>query len=289
MTYVTIFRTRDRRALDERVLLLTALGYPHRVGADGEFLLIDVKSAESERARLELLRFRAENPPAPAIAAGPPWIAASPGILVYAFVLVLVDTLARWHVFGVDWERAGSANAGLIQSGEWWRCVTALTLHADVAHLFGNLMFGSLFGMVASHYLGPGLAWLVILLAGALGTALNAALYDAAHVSIGASTAVFAAWGLISVLAWQHRRQSGESRLRRWAPLGGGLALLAFLGAGDERTDILGHLSGFVVGCLAAPVVVRGFQVIGYRSVVQRRFSTAALALVLLCWVLALN
>jgi hypothetical protein len=34
---------------------------------------------------------------------------------------------------------------GLIHSGEWWRTITALFLHANGAHLLNNLVFGTLF------------------------------------------------------------------------------------------------------------------------------------------------
>ncbi len=33
-----------------------------------------------------------------------------------------------------------NSSEGVFQNGEWWRIVTAITLHADLAHLAGNLL-----------------------------------------------------------------------------------------------------------------------------------------------------
>jgi len=53
------------------------------------------------------------------------------GLAVACFAAVTLGPAASWV------ER-GSADAGRIVRGEWWRAVTALTLHADVAHTLGN-------------------------------------------------------------------------------------------------------------------------------------------------------
>jgi rhomboid protease GluP len=121
--------------------------------------------------------------------------------------------------------------AGRVTSGEWWRTVTALTLHVDLAHLGANLVFGALFGLLAGQALGGGVAWLLIVMAGALGNFANAWLQLPEHISIGASTAVFSALGLIVVHAVRPDAASREP-VRRWSPVVGGVLLLAFLGVG---------------------------------------------------------
>ena len=46
--------------------------------------------------------------------------------------------------------------------GEWWRAVTALTLHGGLSHIAGNLVFGVMFAVLASHSLGVGLTSVLI-------------------------------------------------------------------------------------------------------------------------------
>jgi membrane associated rhomboid family serine protease len=191
------------------------------------------------------------------------------------------------QAFSFDWLTAGEAQTGLIMSGEWWRALTALTLHADVEHLLGNIGMGCLLGLFVSQVLGAGLAWLAILLAGGIGNGLNALVHPAAHTSIGASTAVFAALGIPTVLALTRQQSPWTRGLRRWLPLVGGVTLLFFLGLGGERTDVGAHFAGFFVGSLfglglsaSGTRVPQGIQA-------QYAFGAIAIGLSVLAWVLA--
>ena len=51
-----------------------------------------------------------------------------------------------------------NSSEGIFQNGEWWRIVTAITLHADLAHLSGNLLGIALFTYLCCRYMGNGLA-----------------------------------------------------------------------------------------------------------------------------------
>ena len=91
------------------------------------------------------------------------------GAAAYAGVLILFAAVEDLTLLGIDWRAAGRLHAGDVLGGEWWRTVTALTLHLDLGHLTANLAFGLFFGLFAGRYLGSGLAWCSILLAGAGG------------------------------------------------------------------------------------------------------------------------
>ncbi len=51
---------------------------------------------------------------------------------------------------------------------------------------------------------------------------------------------------LLAAYTWKLWR----TQIDRWGPLGGGVALLAFLGMGGDRTDIFAPFAGFGSGCL---------------------------------------
>ena len=53
---------------------------------------------------------------------------------------------------GADWSEVGRVSGEQILHGQWWRVVTALTLHADVMHLVGNVIACLIF-WVGWHYL----------------------------------------------------------------------------------------------------------------------------------------
>jgi rhomboid protease GluP len=249
--FVVVDRTISRGAADERALVLSAIGIAAQTAWDGEAWLLLVPQDDAQNARTQLTRYSRENPPRRALPAEPLSPDAWLGSAFYLGVLLLVATLAARAVFAVDWWDAGALVTPAVRSGEWWRALTALTLHADLAHLLGNLGFGAVFGYFAAQLLGPGVAWLTIVGAAAAANYGNAWIQPLSHSSVGASTAVFAALGLLAAYAWRRRRAEGGRWAFRWAPLIAGVVLLAFTGTGGERTDVMAHLTGFVFGAAA--------------------------------------
>lgn len=167
--------------------------------------------------------------------------------LVYAAVLTFLFGAARRSWLGIDWAGEGAMVAHHVTSGlELWRTVTALTLHLELAHLGSNLFFGIVFIWLLSKEAGSGVAWVSVVLAGAVGNFANALWQDPAHISIGASTAVFAAIGLLAAL--RHQWRPPKFSLRYWAPLGGGFLLMAFLGFGEGNVDYGAHVFGLLAG-----------------------------------------
>src|SRR4029434_3541962 len=115
----------------------------------------------------------------------------------------VVFVCVRDNTLSLDWFGAGRLQAGGVVGGEWWRAVTALTVHVEIDHLLGNLAFGAFFGYFAGRYLGVGVGWLAIVVAAALANGFDALLQPSAHRSIGASTAVFAALGMLTAYTWR--------------------------------------------------------------------------------------
>ena len=210
------------------------------------------------------------------------------GAYIYGLVLLGIGALKSTQAFGLHWQSNGLAHSVKIMQGEWWRTITALGLHADSAHLAGNIGFGALFGLLVSQYIGNGAAWFTILVAGAAGNALNAFLYQTTHLSIGASTMVFAALGILGVFALNDRHAYSQRGIRRWAPLLATIALLGFIGTGGERTDIMAHLSGYICGCLSGLVWLFIMRRSDREIPAQGSFVAAAFGLLAFAWGLAL-
>ncbi|MGD8339877.1 MAG: rhomboid family intramembrane serine protease [Gammaproteobacteria bacterium] len=248
----------DRVQCNDLVLVLAAQSIPAQVRWGGRFWILSVPSDSVAVARAEIKAFTEESrravPTRPPVAAdGRPW----PGIIVYAVVLVLMALISPEMGFGVDWLAAGRMDGGRMLAGEWWRPVTALTLHADAAHLLGNLLFGGFFAYSVCRYFGGGFGWLTIVACGVLGNVANGFLAGQDHRSLGASTAVFAALGLLSGYLWRRGFPSNASRREQLAPVIAGIGLLAFTGTGGENTDIGAHLLGFVAGFGGGIVIAR--------------------------------
>ncbi len=286
-----LLKARRRAELEEAALVLRAVGIPHSFATlDGSAALI-VSAPDAPAARHELERYALENPISPNPKPGEPartLQAAWPGMLSYAVVLIGVFVAQHGSLTSTVGEQ-GRMDADRFLAGQWWRSLTALCLHIDVPHLAGNLVFGAAFGALLSQLLGNGLAWGAILLAGALGNTLDAWIQPTGHLSLGASTAVFSALGLLTSVSLRLRALLRDGPLRRWAPLVMGIALLGFLGTGGTRTNVLAHALGFgaglALGALLAPTVKE--RAPGSR--VQWLAALGSAALLAWAWTLAIS
>jgi len=284
-----VFRSGSRHRCHELWVVLDAAGIPARVVDRGRSCLLVVREDDRVRAALELDDYRSEGlqiQPEPELTVLPGgWL----GILLYAAALVAVSGLADRGVSGLDWFDVGRGQAGLMRQGEWWRALTALTLHVDARHLMGNLFFGSVLGFLAAQRLGGGAAWLAIVVGGALGNVANAVLRDPGHSGVGASTAVFACLGLLVALGLHYKRGRSGSVIQRLSPLFAGIMLLAWTGIGGERTDVLAHVTGLVSGLLVGAGCGWIPLAVLERRWVQIVASGLALLLPALAWSLALR
>ena len=238
--------------------MLVAVGIACEVEFDEGYVVL-VEAALREQALRKLWLYEQERAqrPAPLPDAPAPHKGGWRGSLVYGLLLLMAPVAlaqgwvpANLYDFGVmDPER--------IRAGEWWRALTALTLHWDATHLLGNLAAGALLGISASEVWGSARAWLLIAAAAAVANLAEGMLDLGQYVSAGASTAVFAALGLTAAHAW-HTRNQRTRTLRDWVPLIAGVALLGMFGAGSQDpaapvtdpTNVLSHALGFVAGAL---------------------------------------
>lgn len=290
-----VFHSPDRARCNELWAVLDAAGVPAAIVQRGAGFALVVRDEDLEAAVHELDDYRREvvqerrERAAEKAEAPQPRSGGWQGAAVYVAVLLSVGGLAAKRQFGADWFDAGRAQAGLITGGEWWRTVTALTLHLDARHLIGNAVFGSVLGILAAQGLGGGAAWLVILASGVLGNAANAWFQHAEHTAVGASTAVFGALGLAVALALQQRRHRQGGLVKRWSPLAAGLVLLAWTGIGGERTDVFAHVWGLISGVLLGAAAGRIPPAVLDRREVQAVAAAVCLGILVLSWMAALH
>ena len=308
-TWTEVSRSGDRRKSREHELVLQAMGIPHgTMHADGVLLLL-VRTEDGARAIEQIERYERENVGWPPREETPAPISdGAIAIVLYAAVLLVAYALDHGGTKRDLWA-AGAAVAGRIRGGEWWRAVTALTLHTDVSHVVGNLLFGGVFGWILARSVGAGFAWAGFVLAGAIGNLLNAALQPADHVSIGASTGVFGALGIQVAFEWLRRRETGASKWRTWLPIAMGLALFLWLGTGGgsfsvtdtareterklteitSRVDVMAHVTGAAVGLLVGFALARLRHKVSFRGRIQVVAGVLTIVAVGGAWWIALH
>ena len=136
-------------------------------------------------------------------------------------------------------------------SGEWWRLLTSMFLHAGIMHLFLNI-----FGLViASIFIEPILGRkkyvILYILSGLCGTIASIWWYQKT-ISVGASGAIFGLYGAILGLLFTNAF-SKDSKKGILAMIGiyVGISLLWGLTGGiDNAAHIGGLLSGALIGII---------------------------------------
>ena len=192
----TVYRSPRRRDCDERLLVLTAVGVNAAVVLGEGTFLLQVPTESAGYATRHLLQYESENRAPPPPPPPPPlypyaWV----GCVLYVVMLMGVAAVLARGLVRLDAFEVGAMDAARVQAGQWWRAWTALTLHMDGPHLAANLAAGVWFGYLAGRQMGVGTAWFLTVTAGAWPTCWRACSGPPDHLSVGASTAVFACLG----------------------------------------------------------------------------------------------
>jgi membrane associated rhomboid family serine protease len=297
-----VFRSGRLPDCDERAFMLYAVGIGSAIAKDtGDYVLL-VEEDTAPAAREHLRRYEVERLNRPPPPPKPPklhpnagWASVAYASVITGVALVISNGLWRLDAFDV-----GELNAGLVRQGQWWRIWTALTLHVDGAHLAANTAAGMWFGYLAARLMGAGNAWLCVVLGAGLANWIESILASSWHRSVGASTAVFTALGLLSAYSWRTRLALPQRWALRWGPLVAGVLLLAWTGTGGESlddpssvagqsVDVLAHALGFLTGVLTGAVMSIEGIAGALNRVPQWLYGVLALVPIAVSWALALS
>lgn len=231
---------------DESLVLLSQ-GISHRLehSPDGPFQIF-VELDDQKRARFQIRLYHRENPPREVNAPLPLKASLQP---IWVLLVPAAVTLVQFSGIIPGIESEGLSDADKVMNGQWWRCITALTLHGDSRHLGGNLLTGYLVLSMMSYRISLAKVVPFLAVSSALANFCVAATVHTDFRSLGFSTFVFAAIGALSVMEFRLMPKESHGLLRRFAPLCGAASLATFVGIG-EHADILAHLYGFIAGLL---------------------------------------
>src|SRR5262245_46492756 len=127
-----VFRSLNRADCEERAFVLTAVGIPNRIEFDGWLHTLVVEEPQLDVARSHLARYALESRPLPVPPPPPPldpfaWV----GCVGYALTILFIGYAIAGGFWRLDSYQLGAIDAARVQAGEWWRALTALTLHAN--------------------------------------------------------------------------------------------------------------------------------------------------------------
>jgi rhomboid protease GluP len=242
-----LVRSARKNEILDYSLVLASQGFKHWMEFDGEEWSLTTEETDAPVAMELIELYRAENrgfqdaPPEQRdldLLLSPLLFLAVP---VACYFLVGLSPWANW------WYSRGSADARLILEGQWWRCLTAATLHADEVHFLSNLVSGYFILNLLHHRMKAGTVMLLASLGAAATNALVALASGPRHVSIGFSSVVFCALGMLAAVETLNLPRRGDKSLRRLTPLISAFFVAVMVGLG-ENADVKAHFYGFGIG-----------------------------------------
>ena len=230
-------------------LTLSSVGIDHHYTQNPDYLTLSVDADDAYEADAQIKAYLQENenwPPKPDTSHEDFVPLLQPPTLLLVGSLALLFTITgSWSENSFWFSRgAGDANA-ILANHEYYRLLTALTLHADTVHLLGNCLFGGFLFHFFCRLTGNGIGLFSMLFTATLANYINVILHGDNHLFVGFSTAVFAVIGMLAMISRGHRT---NKRYLQAIPFMAGAALLAMIGSSGERTDLGAHLFGLCCG-----------------------------------------
>ena len=291
----TIGLPASRQQAEQWSLVLRAANIPSVIEFEKHSWVIKVSPLHEHRALREIAAFMEENsdwpPYSPKKNLSLPVLTKyqPPTTLMMGALVIFYVVTGPWSDGNAWFSEGAVSGRQILEHGQWYRLVTALTLHADVVHLVGNIIIGSILVHFLCRLLGNGLGWFLILASGTLGNLMNILLHGNSHNSVGFSTAVFGTIGILSGYQAISKRSAALKEIL--LPLAAGAGLLAFLGAGGPRTDLGAHFFGLLAGAALGGLLVfmPSQRILISKTSLQTNLFIASLAIVGLCWWLAMS
>ena len=141
----------------------------------------------------------------------------------------------------------GQVNGLVIYGGQYYQLLTSLFVHGNIAHLFGNMLFLFIFGLRAEEVFSLPEYLFIFFLGGLTGNIFSLLLLPLNLPSVGASGAVFAVFGAITIY---NRRTVSES-------IAGALVYAIFwlfLSSGPNVNNFA-HIGGLLAGLIIGYVI----------------------------------
>lgn len=176
-------------------------------------------------------------------------------ILINVAILLLVNLLgnvlgtAHWQDEGANWWMA------VVEDGQYYRLITCMFLHADVDHIFGNMIMLFAVGEILERKIGHVKFAILYMIGGIVGSVTSCMYYYSINEyaqSIGASGAVFAVVGgliMYIILNKENILDVGMGRIVIFA------LYSLYSGFISEGIDNAAHIGGLIGGSLVYLVI----------------------------------
>jgi membrane associated rhomboid family serine protease len=287
-----ILKTTDSDVPYSWNLVLSALGIPHRIIYENLVFYLLVPPEFKIQAVREITEYFQEIQDEPQVLTGSDNEEGAtlqpPTLLLIGALILLYAITGPWDPNSIWFQKGAGNSQAILEHYQWFRLVTALTLHANILHLLNNCILGGILLHFFLLSVGSGIGLFSLLMASAAGNGINVLIHGPGHIFVGFSTAIFAIIGMLAILSYKTKPFGFRSYFQ--LPLMGAFALLAMLGSAGAHTDLGAHLFGLLCGLLTGKLLVLPITKKLRRSfAVQTAFFLISLIIIGSSWMIALS
>ncbi len=283
--------TFDRGLSETWTLVLSAMGIDHQIVENINGFELFVPPDQAEKAQAELENYFQENHNWPSILPAKDDFSPSfypPSLLLMGVLFLFFTVTGPWQNKSI-WFVGGSGNTeAILERWEWWRLVTALSLHADLTHVLGNCFLGFILIHFFFKMTGNGLGAFSLLFSAVNGNFINVLIKGPGYSFVGFSTANFGLIGMLAMLSYFEKRKYRP--IHFLMPIMAALAFLAMLGSSGERTDLGAHFFGLLCGLVCGRLLASQYlQKLRYSTLFQLLLFLLFLFIISISWHFALT
>ncbi|WP_455718503.1 rhomboid family intramembrane serine protease, partial [Anaerosporobacter sp.] len=173
-------------------------------------------------------------------------------------IFIIMDWSYDWSVYNSFVEQGGISYDTIIHNHQYYRFLTHMFLHADINHLFGNMLVLFFIGTQVEKRIGS-FRYTILYFVGGIVAAVTSLgynrLHDSSMLSIGASGAIFAIVGALVVIIIFNRNEFAQIGLQRLLFF---VALTIFSGMNTQGIDNAAHVGGLLAGLVLGQVLYLG-------------------------------
>lgn len=182
---------------------------------------------------------------------------ATTSIIIITVLVYLIEIIMGGSTNNQVLYRLGALTTYSVQQGQWWRLITPIFLHIGFQHILFNMLTLMIFGFYMEPFLGIWRFLVIYLFGGVYGNLLSFAFLNNRAISAGASSSIFALFGIFVLMRrslinnTQYKNLSGQIM---------GLAIFnlvidVFDNFFGGSINLLAHVGGFIGGYLLSVIL----------------------------------
>lgn len=179
-------------------------------------------------------------------------------LFINVIIFIIMDWSSDSTLYNVFVEQGGISYEAIVKDHQYYRFLTHMFIHADMDHLFGNMMVLFFIGTLVEKKLGR-FRYLILYFIGGLVAGITSlgynVIYDSSTLSIGASGAIFAVVGAMVAIVIFNKGEFGEIGIQQLLFF---VVITIINGLNSQGIDNAAHVGGLLAGVILGQVLYLG-------------------------------